>query len=87
MNLVFASGVLFPQRFLGRDYFRGARAAFPGACFPRVPAMGSVEARVRALATEIAGFAFPDPGERIHIIAHSLGDWMRGMPSIETCPG
>ena len=73
MNLVFASGFLIPQRFLGQDYFRGARAAFPGACFPRVPVLGSIDARARALAREIAGFAFADSGERIHVIAHSMG--------------
>lgn len=73
VNLVFASGFLVPQRFLGQDYFRGVRTAFPGACFPPVPVVGSVETRARALATEIAVFGSRDPGERIHIIAHSMG--------------
>lgn len=73
MNLVFASGFLFPHRFLGQDYFRGVRAAFPEACFPRVPVVGTIEVRARALAVEITGFRFPDPGARMHIIAHSMG--------------
>jgi len=73
MNLVFASGFLVPQRLLGQDYFRGARAAFPGACFPQVPVVGSIEMRARALAAEITGFHFRDPRGRIHIVAHSMG--------------
>ncbi len=73
VNLVFASGFLVPQRFLGRDYFRGARAAFPVACFPQVPVVGAIEVRARALATEITGFRFPEPDARIHVIAHSMG--------------
>src|SRR5262245_57608250 len=72
MNLVFASGFLVPQRFLGLDYFRGVAAAFPGSCFPNVPLMGSVEARAAALAEEIARFSFPNPDAPIHIIAHSM---------------
>src|SRR5436309_9469883 len=73
VNLVFASGFLVPQRCLGQDYFRGVRAAFPNACFPQVPVLGSIEMRAQALATEIAGFRFPEPKARIHIIAHSMG--------------
>jgi triacylglycerol lipase len=73
VNLVFASGFLFPHRILGQDYFRGVRAAFPEACFPRVPVVGTIEARARALAMEVAGFRFPHPGARAHIIAHSMG--------------
>jgi triacylglycerol lipase len=73
VNLVFASGYLVPQRFLGQDYFRGARAEFPGACFPEVPVIGSIEVRARALAEAIMGFRFPDAQGPIHIIAHSMG--------------
>ena len=73
MNLVFASGFLFPQRLLGQDYFRGVRAAFPDACFPKVPLGGSIAARAEALADEITRFRFPDPGGRVHVIAHSMG--------------
>ena len=35
--------------------------------------LGSIEMRAQALATEIAGFRFPEPKARIHIIAHSMG--------------
>jgi triacylglycerol lipase len=73
LNLVFASGFLFPQRFLGQDYFRGVREAYPEACFPRVPVVGTVEVRAQALAAQITGFRFPDPRARTHIIAHSMG--------------
>lgn len=73
MNLVFASGFLVPQRVLGQDYFRGAKTEFPGACFPRVPVIGSIERRARALAEQIMGFPFPDAQAPIHIIAHSMG--------------
>ncbi|HUM14219.1 MAG TPA: hypothetical protein VL086_00890 [Candidatus Nitrosotalea sp.] len=73
MNLVFASGFLFPQRVFMQDYFRGARAEFPGACFPRVPLTGSIDTRARVLADEIMRFRFPDPGGPIHIVAHSMG--------------
>ena len=73
MNLVFAAGFLVPQQILVVDYFRGLRAAFPGACFPKVPVTGSIEARARALVDEITRFAFPDPAAPIHIVAHSMG--------------
>jgi triacylglycerol lipase len=73
VNLVFASGFLFPQRLLKQDYFRGARAAFPGACFPRVPLTASIDTRARALAAEIGRFRFPDPGGPIHLVGHSMG--------------
>ena len=73
VNLVFASGFLVPQRFLKQEYFRGARVAFPDACFPRVPVTGSIDARARALAAAIRDFRFPDPGAPIHIIGHSMG--------------
>jgi len=73
LNLVFASGFLFPQRLLRHDYFRGVRAMFPGACFPRVPLTGSIDARARALADEIARFRFPDPDGPIHVVGHSMG--------------
>lgn len=73
MNLVFASGFLFPQRLFKHDYFRGARAAFPGACFPRVPLTASIDTRARVLAEEIARFRFPDPDGPIHIVGHSMG--------------
>lgn len=73
MNLVFASGFLFPQRILGLDYFRGLQEAFPGSCFPAVPPNGSIEVRANALAQAVTRFQFPDPGAPIHIIGHSMG--------------
>ena len=73
MNLVFATGFLIPQRIFGQEYFRGARAAFPGACFPEVPVMGSIETRANVLAQQIVNFRFPDPDGKIHVIAHSMG--------------
>jgi triacylglycerol lipase len=73
MNLVFASGFLFPQKILGVAYFRGLHQEFPGACFPDVPPNGSIEVRANALVEAVARFQFPDPGAPIHIIAHSMG--------------
>jgi triacylglycerol lipase len=73
VNLVFASGFLFPQRLLHHDYFRGVGAAFPGACFPRVPLTASIDARARALAAEIARHRFPDPDGPLHVVGHSMG--------------
>ena len=70
MNLVFTAGVLVPQQFLGHDYFRGAREAFPGAVFPGVPVTSSLEVRAAALAEKIDA-AFPTGP--IHIVAHSMG--------------
>jgi len=72
MNLVFASGFLMPQRFLGQEYFRNVRATYPEACFPRVPVTGSIETRARALAVQISAFVFPEPRAPTHIIAHSM---------------
>jgi triacylglycerol lipase len=73
LNLVFASGFLFPQRLFRHDYFRGVRAAFPGSCFPRVPLTGSIDIRARVLAAEITRFRFRDPDGPIHIVGHSMG--------------
>jgi len=70
---VFASGFLFPQRLFGQEYFREVRTAFPGACFPRVPVTGSIDARARVFAAAIAAFRFPDPHAPIHIVGHSMG--------------
>src|SRR5215467_13558972 len=70
MNLVFASGVLFPQRILGLDYFRDLPTRYPSALFPAVPVLARVQDRAQALAREISQ-RFPT-GE-IHIVAHSMG--------------
>src|SRR5450631_2080676 len=70
MNLIFASGFLFPQKIIGKDYFRGLPHEYPDACFPNVPVIGSVQQRAQALADQ-AVERFPN-GD-IHIIAHSMG--------------
>jgi triacylglycerol lipase len=75
MNLVFASGFLFPQRVLGIDYFRGLRAHLAEAdehatLFPEVPPAGTCEDRALVLADAIQQ-AYPDGV--IHIIARSMG--------------
>jgi triacylglycerol lipase len=75
MNLVFASGFLFPQSLLGIDYFRGLRdhivqAGMPAPLFPKVPPIGGFETRAQALADAILQ-AYPVGP--IHIIAHSMG--------------
>jgi triacylglycerol lipase len=73
MNLVFASGFLFPQHLLKLDYFRGLKAHLAGrhaALFPEVPPVGDSEERARALAEAIHQ-AFPEGP--VHIIAHSMG--------------
>jgi triacylglycerol lipase len=75
MNLVFASGFLFPQRLIGIDYFRDLkdhveRQHQHKTLFPHVAPVGTSEDRARALADKIHE-AFPE-GE-IHIIAHSMG--------------
>ena len=72
MNLVFASGFLFPQSLLGIDYFRGIRDHIGDAhatAFPLLPPLASAEERARILADKIAQ-AFPSGA--IHIIAHSM---------------
>jgi triacylglycerol lipase len=69
-NLVFACGVLLPQKLLGLEYFRGLQEIYPDALFPPVSGLGSVSLRAQQLADQIAK-KFPS-GE-IHIVAHSLG--------------
>lgn len=69
MGVVFAAGVLVPQRLAGKEYFRGAKEAFPDALFPPVPTLAGVPTRANVLANQInAGF----PNGPIHIIAHSM---------------
>ena len=74
MNLVFASGFLFPQTlFGGIDYFRRLRTHFKGkhaTAFPPVSPAASSEARAQQLAD---GIAREFPHGDIHIIAHSMG--------------
>ncbi len=69
MGVVFAAGFLVPQHLVGKDYFRGAAAAFPGALFPDVPPVADVPTRANALAQKIHA-AFPSGP--IHIVAHSM---------------
>jgi triacylglycerol lipase len=71
-NLVFASGVLVPQRIAGLDYFNGLSSQYPAdtTLFPPVSVLGSVELRAQELAAQINA-KFPT-GE-VHIIAHSMG--------------
>jgi triacylglycerol lipase len=74
MNLIFASGFLFPQRLFGIDYFNGL-ANHLGAgphvtLFPPVAPLASSQARALKLADEIQrGF----PQGPVHIIAQSMG--------------
>jgi triacylglycerol lipase len=69
-NLVFASGVLLPQKLAGLDYFRDLPALYPEALFAPVSPLGGVQQRAQQLAQRIAE-KFPT-GE-VHIIAHSMG--------------
>ena len=71
-NLVFASGVLVPQRIAGLDYFNGLRSQYPPdtTLFPPVSVLGSVELRAQELAARIKQ---KFPAGEVHIIAHSIG--------------
>jgi triacylglycerol lipase len=71
-NLVFASGVLIPQKLAGLTYFKGLDNHYPAATtlFPPVSVLGSVELRAQELAAQIqAKF----PNGPVHVIAHSMG--------------
>jgi triacylglycerol lipase len=74
MNLVFASGFLVPQQFLGGNYFRDVKDHVERdghrAVMPPVPPLGTCDERAQALADGIAR-GFPDGP--VHIIAHSMG--------------
>jgi triacylglycerol lipase len=71
-NLVFASGVLIPQKLAGLPYFKGLATIYPAAStlFPPVSVLGSVELRAQELAGQIAT---KFPAGEIHVIAHSMG--------------
>jgi triacylglycerol lipase len=71
-NLVFASGVLVPQKIAGLDYFKGLAANYPEetTLFPPVSVLGSVQSRAQELAAAIV--AKFKTGE-VHIVAHSMG--------------
>jgi triacylglycerol lipase len=74
MNLVFASGFLVPQQFLGVNYFRDVRSHLSQAghhvLTATVPSTATSEQRAQVLANAIQQ-EFPDGP--IHIIAHSMG--------------
>jgi triacylglycerol lipase len=74
MKLVFASGFLVPQQFLGGNYFRGVKdhveRAGHQAVMPLVPPLGNCDERAQALAD---GIAREFPEGPVHIIAHSMG--------------
>ena len=55
MSVVFAAGFLVPQQFADKDYFRGAKTAFPDALFPPVPPVADVSTRAGVLANRING--------------------------------
>jgi triacylglycerol lipase len=75
MNLVFASGFLVPQQFLGINYFRGLKKHLDDqgvhqSIFPLVDATGTTQRRAQQLADAIQA-AYPTGP--VHIIAHSMG--------------
>ena len=71
-NLVFASGVLVPQKIGGLEYFRGLSGIYPEktTLFPPVSVLGSVGLRAQELADRIVKRF---PAGAVHIIAHSMG--------------
>ena len=71
-NLVFAGGVLVPQRLANLDYFKGLPSHYPAetTLFAPVSPLGSVELRAQQLARQIAR---KFPAGEVHIIAHSMG--------------
>jgi triacylglycerol lipase len=71
-NLVFASGVLVPQKIVGLDYFKELPEIYPPqtTLFPPVSLLGSVALRAQELADRILK---KFPSGPIHIIAHSMG--------------
>ena len=71
-NLVFASGVLVPQKLAGFQYFRDLADVYPAttSLFPPVSVLGSVEVRAQELADRITE---KFPTGQIHVIAHSMG--------------
>jgi len=73
MNLVFASGYLFPQTLFGIHYFSGLEDRYKGqhrVSFPRVSPLATSAERAGELA---AGIQADIPQGDLHIIAHSMG--------------
>lgn len=79
MNLVFASGLFFPQKIFGGNYFRDLPSKYPDACFPDAPVAGAVQERACTLANQIARH-FPQ-GE-MHIICAQYGMLGRPVPAV-----
>lgn len=79
MNIVFASGFLFPQSFLGQSYFRGLKEHLPNdikSLFPVVPPTASIEERARHIASainEALRNGALDDKQKIDFVAHSMG--------------
>lgn len=83
MNLILSHGVFGFETFHGIAYFNGVKdhlaAKFPGlrVLATRVPPDGTIEVRGAELGDQILRAMRPggalDPGEPIHIIAHSMG--------------
>ena len=84
MNLVLAHGLFGFRRLLGIENFNQLAADLEASftalpirvLVPEVPPVGRIEARGRQLARSIAtglGNGTLDPGEPVHIIAHSMG--------------
>jgi triacylglycerol lipase len=74
MNLVFASGFLVPQQFLGLNYFRDVKAHLTQqghrVLTATVPPVATSEERAKVPAAAIQQ---EFPAGPIHIIAHSMG--------------
>jgi len=74
VNIVLASGFLFPQRILGINYFRGVQAELEKQGHqvlpPIVAPLAGLEARAERLAQQINDKFQKGP---VHIIAHSMG--------------
>ncbi len=74
MNIVFASGFLVPQQFLGLNYFRDVKAHVSrqghNVLTATVPSVATCEERAKVLAAAIQQ---EFPAGPIHIIAHSMG--------------
>ncbi len=69
-NLVFASGVLVPQKIGGLEYFKGLSKVYPDALFFPVSTLGTVKERAAELAKAIVA---KFPTGNVHIVAHSMG--------------
>nr|ACU30831.1 lipase/esterase [uncultured bacterium] len=71
-NLVFASGVLMPQKIAGLAYFKDLADHYPPqtTLFAPVSSLGSAALRAQQLASAIAA---KFPAGEIHIVAHSMG--------------